>query len=295
MLKAGRNDIPTASVFDKRHAPRLLFVSKGAGPEAAIPRVMHQHDERFEALFIARGSGIYAIDGRVYAVQQGDILLFNAGVIHDECPHISEDLLIYGCGAHGIALTGLKPDQLTDRAQVAVMPSGEYYASVLQLYEMLWFHQHHKGIHYREIANSLLNALLLQYLAIWQGGHCGMNPAEATLGQRIKDFIDEHYREDIELETITRALNVNRFYLAHVFKAFSGYSPKQYLIRRRIGEAQSLLLSTDYGVTHVASLVGYDNVNNFHRIFSRLVGMSPVKYKKFWLSGGVRSPHSNRQ
>ncbi len=84
-------------------------------------------------------------------------------------------------------------------------------------------------------------------------------------------------------------MNMNYFYLTHVFKKFSGYSPKQYQTRRRIGEAQNLLLSTNLGVAEVANAVGYDNVNNFHRIFNNLVGVPPARFKKFWITGKFKS------
>lgn len=74
----------------------------------------------------------------------------------------------------------------------------------------------------------------------------------------------------------------------HLFKAWSGYSPKQYQTRRRIGEAQSLLPGTALSVTEVANAVGYDNVNNFHRIFNNLVGI-PARYKKYWLTDRAES------
>lgn len=113
--------------------------------------------------------------------------------------------------------------------------------------------------------------------------------SESLLGQRIKDYIDSRYKSDIVLKSITAALNMNQFYLAHVFKAYSGYSPKQYQTRRRIGEAQTLLLSMDLGVTEVANAVGYDNVNNFHLIFHNIIGVSPARYKKFWLTRQIKS------
>ncbi|WP_414148230.1 helix-turn-helix transcriptional regulator [Erwinia sp. BNK-24-b] len=132
-------------------------------------------------------------------------------------------------------------------------------------------------------------ALLLICRTLWTEKLPVNDNAELAVGQRIKNFIDEHYKENLEFRLITAELKMNRFYLAHVFKAFSGYSPKQYQTRRRIGEAQSLLLSTSSGVTEFANAVGYDNVNNFHRIFQNLVGISPARYKKFWLTGELKS------
>ena len=67
-----------------------------------------------------------------------------------------------------------------------------------------------------------------------------------------------------------------------------GFDNQKYLtmqsqqIRRRIGHAQTLLISTSYTVTQIASLVGYDNTNYFSTQFSKVVGMSPTHYRTFY-------------
>jgi len=258
---------------------------KAEGKEEAIPRVMHKHDDRFEVMFIRSGSGIYNIDGRGYDVKQGDIMLFNANVLHDESPDASDDLLIFSCGVEQLKVYGLPLNVLTTRAQPAVMPSGEFYDEICQLFDQMWAHVNSKRLFSAEIGDNLLSVLLLLCRNIWIENKQEQESNNTLLGQRIKDYIDNHYKEDIALSSITAALNMNQFYLAHVFKDYSGYSPKQYQTRRRIGEAQNLLLSTNLGVTEVANAVGYDNVNNFHRIFHNLVGIPPARYKKFWLTG----------
>lgn len=153
----------------------------------------------------------------------------------------------------------------------------------------MWQHINSKKPYASEAGHSLLAVLLLICQNIWREKAHNAETTETVLGQRIKDFIDEHYKDNIEFKTITAEMKLNRFYLAHVFKSFSGYSPKQYQTRRRIGEAQSLLLSTNLGVAEVANAVGYDNVNNFHRIFQNLIGIPPARYKKFWLTGETKN------
>lgn len=54
----------------------------------------------------------------------------------------------------------------------------------------------------------------------------------------------------------------------------------QYRTRRRIGEAQSLLTSSDFNITYIASVVGYDDPNRFSQVFTKMVGMSPSKYRE---------------
>ena len=285
MITFSLNEPPSARGFDNGQRPRLTFICKAVGKDEAIPRVMHKHDERFELMFIRAGSGVYNIDGRGYNVKQGDMLLFNANVLHDECPAASEDLFIFSCGVENLKIDGLPINVLTTRSQPAVMPVGEFYDEICQLFDQMWLHISSRRLYSAEIGDSLLSVLLLLCRNIWTENKPQPETTSTLLGQRVKDYIDNHYKEDIALSSITAAMNMNQFYLAHVFKAYSGYSPKQYQTRRRIGEAQNLLLSTELGVTEVANAVGYDNVNNFHRIFHNLVGIPPARYKKFWITG----------
>ena len=79
------------------------------------------------------------------------------------------------------------------------------------------------------------------------------------------------------------ALGCSVPYLAHTFKDATGYSPIQYAIRRRIGLAQTLLISTDHSATRIATMVGYDNTNYFNSLFTRIVGTTPIQYRKKYL------------
>lgn len=57
----------------------------------------------------------------------------------------------------------------------------------------------------------------------------------------------------------------------------------QYIIRRRIGEAQNLLISTDRSITDIALSCGYNNSNYFQSVFKNLVGMTPGQYRRDWV------------
>lgn len=289
MLTFCLNERLPAGGLETSIRPRLLFMCRTEGIGAATPRVMHRHEERFELMFVMQGSGTYHIDGHSYQAKQGDLLLFNAGVLHDECPRATEDLALFSCGVTQLTLPGLPVNHLTPRSQTAMMPSGAYYHEIRQLFLQMWDHLNSKKPYASEISHSLLQALLLICRTIWIEKKEVVDASALSPGQRIRDYIDEHYKDNLDFRLITAELNMNRFYLAHLFKEFSGYSPKQYQTRRRIGEAQNLLLSTDLGVTEVANAVGYDNVNNFHRIFHNLVGIPPARYKKFWLTGEIKN------
>ena len=101
-----------------------------------------------------------------------------------------------------------------------------------------------------------------------------------ALGLRIRDYLDRHFTEQLTLQSLGKALHLSPYYLAHVFRETCGYSPAQYLLRRRIGEAQGLLLSTDLPISAIAERVGFETQNYFNMQFSKHVGMPPTKYRQ---------------
>ena len=69
------------------------------------------------------------------------------------------------------------------------------------------------------------------------------------------------------------------------FKQYTHTTPMQYLVARRVNNAQMLLETTNYSITTIASIVGYDNPLYFSRIFHRQKGVSPSEYRKQGLPG----------
>ena len=100
------------------------------------------------------------------------------------------------------------------------------------------------------------------------------------LCRNAKAYINENYMEDLTVQIIAKAMSISPSYLSHIFKDVIGYPVKNYLQRRRIGEAQTLLINTKDSITSIASKVGYGNPNYFNAAFSKNVGMSPSQYRK---------------
>ena len=65
----------------------------------------------------------------------------------------------------------------------------------------------------------------------------------------------------------------------------SGYSPIQYLLRRRLGEAQTLLISTDLPIIDITLMTGFDTQNYFNAQFTKHVGVSPKRYRDNYVIG----------
>lgn len=94
------------------------------------------------------------------------------------------------------------------------------------------------------------------------------------------DYIEENYASEISLQNLADICNYSYSHFSKVFiKAFS-INPNTYISYTRIRKAEDLLKSTDMNISDIASAVGYNDVSYFIRVFRKLKGISPNKYRK---------------
>jgi YesN/AraC family two-component response regulator len=268
--------------FENGKFPKLLYVCDVDQTYTQLPRIMHSHRDIVEIVYIKEGSGYHVIGDKKYKTKKGDVLIYNSSVIHDETANPNTSMSVYCCGMTNLKLKGLPENHLVADDVSYVLHSGEKAHEIEMLLNLMCSHIKEDKLGAEEFSMYLLCALISLILQIPQE-NTGLSISEKSLlADRIKRYIDEHYQEDITLDTIAQSLNISSFYIVHTFKENTGFSPIQYIIRRRIGEAQSLLINTDYSVTQIAGMVGYDNISYFTTLFSKTVGMTPKKYRQFW-------------
>lgn len=270
------------SVFTGENQPRLLYVSEIRPDASAHPRVMHAHADAVELILICSGSSEYLIHDKKVVIKAGDLLVYNAGVVHDEVSGPDMEVGSYCVGVGGLHMPGLRENALISDEKGYVFPTGRYFEDMKELFVMMFRNLAAGKPHAELFCTSLLHALLVSVLTVTEGvGETRENPADEPhiLGSRIKDYIDRHYMEPITLQSMGEALRISPYYLSHVFKQMSGYSPVQYLLRRRIGEAQTLLITTELSVARIAEMVGYDSQSYFNLQFTKNVGMPPSRYR----------------
>lgn len=98
--------------------------------------------------------------------------------------------------------------------------------------------------------------------------------------RRIARYLEEHYRENITLESMAEVFSMNPYYFSSYFKKNMGENFKTYLTELRMGRAELLLRSTDMKSYQIALEVGYKNVRQFNENFKARYGMSPSEYRK---------------
>lgn len=98
--------------------------------------------------------------------------------------------------------------------------------------------------------------------------------------ENARQYFNEHYNEQISIEDYARSRNMSVSWFQRSFKQIVKHSPMQYILAVRMNNAASLLDSTDYSMTEISTIVGYENPLYFSRLFKKQKGVSPSEYRK---------------
>ena len=93
-------------------------------------------------------------------------------------------------------------------------------------------------------------------------------------------YFNEHYNEDIRIEEYADSQHISTSWFIRNFRLYTGFTPMQYILSKRIYNAEALLQNDHYNITEISNIIGYDNPLYFSRIFKKVKGISPTEYRK---------------
>ena len=265
-------------------APELVYTNYCNEQDQQHPRSLHSHHDLVELIYILHGEGLFEIGGTAYPVQGGDLVIYNSDVVHNEGLKNPPPPL-YGIAVSGIRLEGLPPNAMIASETSPVLHVQEHAAELRTMFRLIYEQSSRQTASSAEICQSLLRALLRRIVELLDVPAPVFSAAKrlsksGQLSREIQRYIDEHSLEDISVQSVAEAFSISPTYLSRLFKQATGMSLMQYVIHRRIGEAQTLLLVSDLSVTEIAARVGYDNLSHFVKMFTQNVGLSPRQYRK---------------
>ena len=95
----------------------------------------------------------------------------------------------------------------------------------------------------------------------------------------ILKYVNDHFTEDISVQSISKHFNINANYISKLFKKEVGIVFTEYLARLRICLACSLLKTTEMSIGEISEKVGYNDYFYFSRVFKKMKGKSPSAYR----------------
>ena len=96
---------------------------------------------------------------------------------------------------------------------------------------------------------------------------------------KAMEYVRANYDKKLTLDEIARSAYLSKAYLSSIFKEETGESLSGYINRVRIEKSKILLMNKDVSLIDIANLCGFEDQSYFTRVFKKMVGVSPKKYR----------------
>lgn len=269
-----------ASPID-RNKVKLLYVST-AKYGGDWHSTLHTH-ACTEIFYVVGGSGKFNIEGKLLPVTTDDMVIVNPNVEHTEVSYNKRPLEYIVLGVEGLEYSA---GEDADERWFMTNLQNAREALLHALREMLREIEY-KAVGYELICQDLLEVLILRLMR-----HAGLQFLPTKTEHRkpgrkpskecaaVRHYIDNHFKENINLDMLSELVHVNKYYMVHSFTKEYGISPINYLISRRIEESKYLLSDTDHSLSQISHMLGFSSPSYFSQSFRRLEGMSPMEFRR---------------
>lgn len=96
----------------------------------------------------------------------------------------------------------------------------------------------------------------------------------------IRAYLEQHFSEPLSLSELAGQYFLNPCYLSHCFAQAVGCSPKKYIMLNRVAKAKELLLTSKIPIQDISVQCGFNDANNFIRLFKKETGLTPRQYRE---------------
>ncbi len=261
---------------------KLLYISS-AKYGGDWHSVQHTHNCS-ELFYVIEGQGQFLIENHTYPVSANDLVIVNPNVSHTEVSLNASPLRYIVLGVEGLELTATNGN---DNTNFCIVNFKTLRENILLCLQNMLTEIENKHTGYEIVCQDLMEILIVML-----GRQTNFATILAPISKKTsrlcgstKRYIDTHYQENITLDQLAEVCHVSKYHLAHAFTEEYGISPINYLISKRIAEAEHLLKTTDFSLNLISNTTGFSSSSYFAQIFRKQKGMSPTEFRKLSRKG----------
>lgn len=258
--------------------------------ESTMEIEYHNHDF-YEIYLLVSGKVNYLIEGKSYRLKPGDIILINNNELH-------KPVLEFG-GKYERLVIWVNPDfikkQGTEGTNLCmcfeasskkkynlIRPNAEILQSIKNIISKFEKACSNTGFGSDILKNTYLTELMVflnrSYLDTFEE-EIEIDIEHNEKVSSLIMYINEKLAEDLSLDTLSTKFYLSKYHLLREFKKHAGYSIHQYIQKKRMIMAKSMLRE-GLTVSEVFLRCGFGDYSNFIRSFKKIYGQSPKKYTK---------------
>lgn len=262
-----------------------LFHGKGIYVDGENNKYMH-YDSSLTLTYFVSCKGKIKIEGNSFEINDGDIVIMNPQQVHSlsvEDGSLYERYSIY-LDEEIFAAFPFESKQLFDafyKAGANLIPEKAVSQNGLdKIIEQIFS----LAATQDNTSKILITCRIAELLFALNNAVVPISEAEQYVSEnptvkKVLHYINEHFKEDVSLESIAERFYLSKYRLEHIFKESVGVSLWEYVIIRRLIYV-NILIKEKLGISEAAYEAGFCNYSNFYRLYKKHMNMTPQQYKK---------------
>jgi AraC-like DNA-binding protein len=258
-------------------------------PDALVP---HVHPGIYEAHFVVDGCLAFQARGRDFDVTGGMVFLTKPGELHGGVDTTLQPADWYWIHLHfppKCALPGLTRVETRELEESYARTSLCMFAGSDELrdsFARLLAEHRNPTDHSHVIARAQLHELMVRLIR--DHNRALVQSDVAAFPAMIRNalaWIDRNLGDPLSIPDLAAASGLSQSHFRQCFHKETGFTPSDYLARRRVMRAKPLLQAGRLGITEIAFRLGFQSSPYFAAVFKKVTGMTPSEYREHALAG----------
>lgn len=252
----------------------------------------HWHDE-LEFLVMTEGGADFHINERNYRILEGEMLFVNSNLLHSGTSIKNMPCSFFAVVFSPALLDGYSNDIIQQkyiapvlRSEISfpehIRPTGAQSEQIISLlYEIKNLYLEKGNAYELRIKTKLYDVwyLLLSVSKYSDKIKIGNNSYRIERIKSILEYISIRYNQKITLSELSSAFSMSEGQFCRFFKSMVRLSVVNYINSYRINESTVLLQKTNKEIGEIASMVGFNNISYFNKIFRTYMHCSPTEFR----------------
>lgn len=262
----GYQNIAPYEEYPNREHPSGYFFAPERG------RVLRE----YQLLYISQGKGLFENEEGRRQIRKGTLILLTPGRWHSYRPAQTVGWTEYYIGFEGPVFAQTIDRMFADGEQAFEIGFNE---QLVTLYRQAL----DTAVEDRPGAQQLLGGIIMHML-----GLIGATIKKNTLAtdhlfqaiEQAKIIMQENISQEIDLQELSRQLNMSYSWFRKIFRDYTGYPPAKYALLMRLHRAQHMLANTHESIKGIAYSLGFKSPEHFYSTFRKQTGYTPNLYRK---------------
>ncbi len=259
-------------------------------------KITPNYHSHIEITLLYEGTASFTVENRRYELREGDLMVIGPGEFHvmEADPQQTVKVfslhfrpeLIHRPGGLPLDFEYLRPfgrhgPGFSHRIAAEEIDGAIVFDRLRRIHDELAC----RGGHWALAARTYLADILLEIARCYGKAEAGAGDGDDRLLNvqrlsRVFNHINTYCGEPLPPRQLAALAHMSPGYFCRFFKAVTGLTPTNYVMRARVDRATHLLLTTAQSITEVAYASGFGSASYFDRVFKEIKGMTPHDFRR---------------